>query len=207
VSISLNELVKKVESLGLDIQPLIDFQNAVTLQQVEESDYLQILNTLKNQLSKTYSIRQKPMSIQLLLDRLRNKMQTELTIYETDASRENNSNVIVNNSVDLGGVQGIVSEEGRKSKDISLAILDELRSMKEEMQNIKEQKNTIVVREGSSIDSARPEVVYESDGVFVNPIDESRVNKLKPKINIESKKGSSDIKGRIKRLKELKNGS
>jgi len=197
--IDLNKLVQQIQQLGIDSGPLTEFQSAVLGGYVLEADYIQILNTLKNQLLKTYSVRQKPMSVQLLLDRVKNKLDIDLKnvqIQEINIHRSNS---------DLRGIKDIVSEQSKQSQDLNLEILNELRSMKEEVKELKSKNTTVVINKDTQESYPIDNINNKSDGVFVNPIDETRVSNLKPKIKIESKKGSSDIKDRIKRLKALKN--
>ena len=205
MDIDINELVIKVDCLGLDTKPLLDFQNAVSSGQLIEAPYTQILNTLKNQLLKTYAIRQKPMALQLLLQRLNKKIQQDLTTRPRDYPAV--SKTIVNNNIDLDEVQSVIAYESKKGKDLSLEILRELRVMKEDVMDLKSHKNTIVIKEEVQVAGKGVSDSYQPDGVFVNPIDESRVGRLKPKISIKSTVGESNLKDRIMRLKRLKSDS
>jgi hypothetical protein len=200
VEINLSSIADGLSKLGLDAKPVHQLSEALTKNLVKEQDYIQVLNTLKNQLLKKYSIEQKPMALRLLLTRLEEKLEKDLKPKEVKT---------VTDSGNLGELQDTLLGESSKNNAIGLAILRELRDVRTEMQELKEsERETKVVHVQASEDSViTPGTAIEDEKVFVSPIDEKKVSELKPSIKIEAKEASTGVLDRVARLKKLKDGN
>lgn len=205
MDISLRSLLTGVENLGLDAQSLRDFQVAVQSGQIDDKNYTHLMVTLDAQLIRAVSGMSEPMAVQLILSRLDKKLQSDLA----------GSHISVNKQVviDAKELQSLIQSSRNvepqsveqppeplpDQTEVNQQILHQLRMVTEEMKDIKNgQFHTISPSNGSDVGGP--------ESVFVNPIDEAKVQELETNITIKSKRSQRNLKDKVRRLRELKSG-
>ena len=204
MDISMKSLITGVERLGLDTQSLRDFMIAQRSSQVSEDQYKHILVTLQVQLDKALSGAAEPAAVKLILGRLDKKLQSDLAGKPVPVEKQ-----VTLTEQELQNLLKSVSNQAStpaapevKDSALSEEILHQLRMMNEEVKGLKSAKFHTISNVGEvssrSADSDGPEPV------FINPVDESKVQELESNITIEEKQSKRNLKDKVKRLKELK---
>lgn len=205
MDISMKELITGVERLGLDTQALRDFIVAQRSSQISDDGYKHILVTLKVQIEKALTGAAEPAAVRLILSRLDKKIQQDLSgnpvpvQKQVTLTEQELQNLLNSVKVTVPEPQQVSPlNDGQSS--LNEEILHQLRMMNEEVKGLKDSKfHTISpIGDQSSKSGAGPE------SVFVNPVDESKVQELQSNITIEEKTSKRNLKDKIKRLKELK---
>lgn len=177
-------LISKVEFLGVDTQTLRDLLTLSQTGEVVIANYSQALKTLDSVLnSKLFEGNSQPPQISMLLKQLERRLQNRHL-----EGNNTQSQTKTDPSQDL-----LTSE-----------ILTSLLDIKSTLSKINQGPTQQIVYNQNAPASKDPGGV-EMPTVFVNPIDEAKVDNIKANVSIDSKVGDN-IQNKLDRLKNLKKG-
>lgn len=200
----MKQLVTGVERLGLDTQSLRDFMVAQRSNQISDDQYKHILATLKVQLDKALSGAAEPAAVKLILSRLDKKLHNDLAGKPAPVEKQVTltEQELQNLLKSVNQVPAAAPVPEPKDTALSEEILHQLRMMNEEVKGLKSAKFHTISPIGDN--SSRTSDHSGPEAVFVNPVDEAKVQELESNITIEEKESKRNLKDKIKRLKELK---
>lgn len=193
MKLDIRALVSKVEFLGLDTQPLRDFYTLLNDSDFNLDPYVHTITTLKNQVSKPYSPNSQPTAIALILRELDKKIKDKVHLNADSLKADSTGGVNLN------------------ADDIRNLIEDTMRNMSGQTNNINQELLKVVDSLNTSVQGLKRSDSYREknesnekqiEEVFVNPIDEKKVENIKGNITIDSKKGNN-IKNKLNKLKSL----
>lgn len=165
--------------MGLDTQSIRDLIALSQNGEVILKDYNNYINALETIISKNiFNANSQPVQVDLILKQLSKKL----------ANRENTIKKKTDNEVN----QELLNSE----------ILSTLLELKKDIHSIKQVGTPVYVQPAQSVQQDNTNV-SALERVFVNPIDESKVDSIKSSVSIESKVGDN-IGDKLNKLKNFK---
>lgn len=175
-------LISRVEYLGLDTESLRDLIKYTHSNEVSLSNYSQSLKALDIILTTVrFDSNSQPPQVSMLLKQLDKRLQNRNEEKANPVATQNSS-----------GDVGLTSEIMASLLDIKST----LAGLNKPQQGQQQNPHSI----GNHIDA------IEMSTVFVNPIDQSKVDDIKATVSIESKVGGN-IQSKLDKLKNLKKGT
>lgn len=177
-------LISRVESLGLDTQCLRDLISLSHKGEISLVTYSQALNTLDSILSSyRFEANSQPPQISMLLKQLEKRIQ---------------------NRHEESKVQAKPTEVNVQEALMTSEILSSLMDIKSTLANLNTQQPQNSNQSSHQINDHFNSV--EMSTVFVNPIDQNKVDNIKANVSIDSKVGDN-IQSKLDKLKNLKKGN
>ena len=174
-------LISKVEYLGLDTETLRDLIKLSQAKELELDQFSQALSALDSILStRLFESNSQPPQVSMLLKQLDKRIQARSELKPK------------------------VGNEAGQSDVLTSEILSSLMDIKSSLSKINNNPNQI----GPSynpVQASSGETSVDMATVFVNPIDESKMDSIKANVSIDSKVGDN-IQSKLDRLKNLKKG-
>jgi len=189
VKFDFKSLISRVKYLGFDTKSLNELYSLLSKKGFNYHPYLHILATLKNQTSKSFLSNSKPTAIGILLKQLEKKLRNKAYLKQE----------VINPDI---------KESNLDTEDLKSFIKETVTSMGGEVNNFNRDLLKAIENLNSNIKQIKTESEDESisrneiDSVFINPIDEEKVDNIKANVTIEVERGDN-IKSKVDRLKQL----
>lgn len=188
---NLDEITYLVSSLGLDTDVFKKLSYAQQANIIPVNKYSHILEKIWT-IASTNNIKTKNLALNRLLLQLTKLVHNDLKKESSDR-------------IDYTKIREIISQNQQPVPDITNSKLMELLGNMAKKLDDLDKKESVVIQSNPNYlnKSTELDILLPTDNVFINPIDQKELSKIKSNVKIESK-SDSNIKDKLNKLKKLK---